>query len=97
MTKQIDETKDKLLSEIFTSVKDVTTESSVWGGKFLERVESELFEAVPNSELEKINMQMKIASAELVRRIKDGELGRDGKVNGRAYSLRDANIFDYII
>ena len=40
-----------------------------------------MFEAVPNSELEKINMQMKIASAELVRRIKDGELGRDGKVN----------------
>jgi len=81
MTKQIDETKDKLLSEIFTSVKDVTTESSVWGGKFLERVQNELFESVPNDELERIAMLMKMTSADLCKKIQRGELRRDGKVN----------------
>ena len=81
MTKQIDETKDKLLSAILTSVTDVQKESLVWGAKFFERVQNELFEAVPNSELERIAMQMKVASTELIRRIKDGELGRRGEIN----------------
>lgn len=81
MTKQIDETKDKLLSAILTSVTDVQKESLVWGAKFFERVQDELFEAVPNCELERIAMQMKVASTELIRRIKDGELGRSGEIN----------------
>jgi len=80
MTKQIDGTKDRLLSNIFTSVHNVTLESKVWGAKFLEKVQNELFESVPNDELERIAMLMKMTSADLCRKIRRGELRRDGKI-----------------